>query len=168
MKTLLLAALLCGVASAEVLDKSAAGFLVRSKATVDAPPAKVWDAIVGHVGEWWESSHSWSGNAKNMSIVAKAGGCFCERWPDGEVQHMTVIFAQPSRLLRMSGALGPMQEAGIMGTITLELKASGTGTEITFSYAAGGYFQGGIQNLAAPVDGVISAQLEGLKKFLAK
>jgi hypothetical protein len=81
---------------------------------------------------------------------------------------MTVIFAQPGRLLRMSGALGPMQEAGISGTLAFELKASGTGTEIVFSYAAGGYFQGGVQSLAAPVDGVIAAQLAGLTKYLAK
>ncbi len=95
MKTCLLAILLCVGASAEVVDKSAAGFLVRHKATVTATPTAVYQAIVDHVGEWWESGHSWSGNARNMTIVAKAGGCFCERWADGEVQHMTVIFAQP-------------------------------------------------------------------------
>ncbi len=168
MKPAFLALLLCGLASAEVVDKSAGGFLVRNTATVAAAPAKVYQAIVDHVGEWWESSHSWSGNAKNLSIVAKAGGCFCERWPDGEVQHMTVVFAQPGKLLRMTGAIGPMQEAGIAGTMTFELKASAGGTEIVLSYAAGGYFQGGIQNLAAPVDGVLAAQLAGLTKFLSR
>ncbi len=61
-----------------------------------------------------------------------------------------------------------MQEAGISGTLTFELRASGAGTEIVLSYAAGGYFQGGIQNLAAPVDGVIGAQLAGLTKYLAR
>ncbi|MEO5923061.1 MAG: ATPase [Bryobacteraceae bacterium] len=168
MKTVLLAILLCAAASAEVVDKSTSGLLVRNTTIVQANPAKTYQAIVDGIGEWWVGSHTWSGNSKNLSIVAKAGGCFCEKWPEGEVQHMTVIFASPGKLLRMSGALGPMQEAGIAGTLTFELKASGAGTEIVLSYSAGGYFQGGIQNLAAPVDSVIAAQLDGLKKYLAK
>ena len=81
---------------------------------------------------------------------------------------MTVIYADPGKLLRMSGALGPMQEAGVTGTLTFELKAAGEGTQITLSYSAGGYFQGGLQALAAPVDQVLGAQMAGLVKLLGK
>jgi len=166
---LLVLTLLSSGALAEVVDKSPSGFLVKSTATVSGAPAQVYRAIVDGVGNWWEKSHTWSGDAKNLSITAKAGGCFCERLPpDGEVQHMTVIFAAPGKMLRMSGALGPMQEAGIAGTLTFELKAVGADTQVTLTYSAGGYYRGGIQALAEPVDQVLGAQLTSLKNYLAR
>lgn len=155
-------------ARAEVIDKSAGGFLVRNTATVNAKPAAVYAAIA-EPAKWWEPAHTWSGDAKNLSLAAKAGGCFCERLPSGgEVQHMSVIYADPGKLLRLTGALGPMQESGVVGTLTFELKPSGEGTQITMAYSAGGYFQGGMAALAVPVDQVLSAQLAGLVKLLGK
>jgi uncharacterized protein YndB with AHSA1/START domain len=166
MKTLLLLTALA--LHAEVVDKSAAGFLVRSSAIVAAKPAAVYAALT-EPGKWWEAAHTWSGDAKNLTLNAKAGGCFCERLPSGgEVQHMTVLYADPGKLLRLSGALGPMQEAAVTGTLTFDLKPTPEGTQITLSYSAGGYFQGGIAALAAPVDQVLSAQLAALTKLLLK
>lgn len=152
----------------EVVDKSASGFLVRNTATVDAKPVAVYAALT-EPSKWWEAAHTWSGDAKNLSLTAKVGGCFCERLSSGgEVQHMSVIYADPGKLLRLTGALGPMQESGVVGTLTFELKPAGEGTQITMSYSAGGYFQGGMQALAAPVDQVLTAQLAGLVKLLAR
>ena len=37
---------LAGAARAEVTDRSAAGFEVTQKATIAAPPSKVWDALM--------------------------------------------------------------------------------------------------------------------------
>lgn len=155
-------------AQAEVVDKSASGFLVRGTATVAAKPAAVYAALTVPA-KWWEAAHTWSGDSKNLSMAAKVGGCFCERLSSGgEVQHMSVIYADPGKLLRLSGALGPMQEAGVVGTLTFALKPEGEGTQVTMSYSAGGYFQGGMAALAAPVDQVLSAQLAGLVKLLGK
>lgn len=166
MKLLLLVLTLSGFASAEVTEKNASGFLVKHVATVAASPTTVYETIV-NVGSWWESSHTWSGSAKNLSIVAKGGGCFCEKLPDGgEVQHAMVVYAAPGKVLRLSGALGPMQGSGIAGVLTFELKPVGTQTEITVSYSAGGYFQGGIQAMAEPVNGMIGAQVAELVKVL--
>ena len=93
---------------AEVVEKSASGMLVRHKITVAANPQDSYKGIVA-VGNWWEGSHSYSRDAKNLSIVTKAGGCFCEQLPnDRQVQHMTVVTAMPGLLLRMTGALGPL------------------------------------------------------------
>lgn len=167
-KLVVLATALASVAAAEIVDKSASGFLVQEKATVPVSPALVYAAIVD-VSRWWEDAHTWSGNAKNLSIVAKTGGCFCEKLPpDGEVQHMTVIYAAPGKMLRMSGALGPMQGFGIAGVLTFELKPSGDGTEIGMTYSAGGYFQGGLEAMAGPVDQMLAAQFGNLKKLLSQ
>ncbi len=167
MRTILFL-LIAAAAFGEVVDKSASGFLVRHSASVTAKPAAVYAAIA-EPSKWWEAAHTWSGDAKNLSMTAKVGGCFCERLSSGgEVQHMSVIYADPGNLLRLSGALGPMQESGVVGTLTFELKPSGEGTHITVSYSVGGYFQGGLQALAAPVDQVLAAQLAGLVKLLAR
>lgn len=169
MKTLVLAVVLLAIpCSAEVVDKSASGFLVKHVATVPTNPASTYGAIV-EVAKWWQDSHTWSGSASNLSITPKAGGCFCEKLPpDGELAHGTVIYAAPGKLLRVSGALGPMQGFGIAGVLSFELKPAGAGTEITLTYSAGGYFQGGLQSMADPADGMLAAQFESLKRLLSK
>ena len=86
-------------------DKSAAGFEVTEKATIAAPAAKVYAALLTP-GEWWTGKHSWSGDAKNLSIDL-ATGCFCERLPKGFVRHMTVVFADGATTLRLFGGAGP-------------------------------------------------------------
>src|SRR5882672_6157664 len=90
MSAALAAAMLAGAARAEVTDKSAAGFEVTEKATIAAPQAKVWDALM-HPNKWWSGKHSWSGDAKNLGM--DPSGCFCERLPKGAVRHMSIVYA---------------------------------------------------------------------------
>ncbi|HEX7915316.1 MAG TPA: hypothetical protein VF497_06160, partial [Rudaea sp.] len=76
-----------------------------------AAPDRAYAAITG-VARWWDSNHTYSGNASNLSLDARAGGCWCEQLADGgSVQHMTVLTAMPGRMLRLSGGLGPLQAA---------------------------------------------------------
>ena len=92
-----------------------AGFLVRHDVNVNAAPEASWKALID-VGNWWNSDHSFSGNAANMSIDARPGGCFCEKLANGGgVSHMTVVFASPNTVLRMTGGLGPLQGSGLAG-----------------------------------------------------
>ena len=77
----LAASLLAAPARAEVVDRSAAGFEVRETATIAAPQAAVYAAFLAP-GRWWSSAHSWSGDAKNLSIDL-AKGCLCETLPNG-------------------------------------------------------------------------------------
>jgi uncharacterized protein YndB with AHSA1/START domain len=170
MRNLFLAVVvLANVAVAEVVEKTPTGFSVRIVTTVSGTPAKVYDAIVG-VGSWWDKSHTYSGSSKNLSINAKAGGCFCEKLPPrGELQHMMVVYADPGKMLRMTGALGPMQSAGIAGALTFELAPEGSGdTKVTVTYNAGGFMPGGIENIAEPANGMIGGQVNALKEYLAR
>jgi hypothetical protein len=158
----LAAALLAGAAHAEVTDKSAAGFEVVEKATVAAPPAKVWDGLM-HPARWWSSQHTWSGDAKNLSF--DPSGCFCEQLKKGAVRHMMVIYADGGTQLRMAGALGPLQFTGADGHLGIVLKPVGATTEVTMTYDVGGYAKGGLaESFAAPVDHVLGEQLARLKK----
>src|ERR1700676_2602993 len=88
---------LAGTTRAEVVDASAAGFQVKQTAEIAAPADKVWTAL-RQVGGWWSSEHSWSHDAKNLTLELKPGGCWCEALPGGGgVRHMTVIFAAPGK-----------------------------------------------------------------------
>jgi uncharacterized protein YndB with AHSA1/START domain len=153
----------------EVVESTAAGFSVRNTAVIDAPPAKVYADLTDKVGSWWDPAHTFSHDARNVSIDARPGGCFCERLPDGGgVQHMSVVYAAPGKLLRLTGALGPLQEAAIAGTMTWTLSPSqGDGrTTVQLDYTAGGFRPGGLRDISAAVDGVLRGQLARLKAFV--
>ncbi|MGH6966343.1 MAG: SRPBCC family protein [Phenylobacterium sp.] len=167
MKKLIVAAglLLASAAHAEVTDKSAAGFEVTEKATIAAPAAKVYAALLTP-GAWWNKDHSWSGNASNLSIDL-ATGCFCEKLPKGFVRHMTVVFADGATTLRLFGGLGPMQFTGASGHLAFVLKPAGDKTELTLTYDVGGYAKGGLaEKWAAPVDGVLGEAAGRLKTYV--
>jgi uncharacterized protein YndB with AHSA1/START domain len=157
------ALLIAGAATAEVTDRSAAGFEVMEKATIAAPPGKVWDTLM-RPGRWWSSDHTFSHDAKNLSF--DPSGCFCERLKNGGVRHMMVIYADGATALRLSGGLGPLQFTGASGVLGFALKDAGGGkTDLTVTYDVGGYAKGGLaETFAAPVDRVLGEQVGRLKK----
>lgn len=176
MRTSLLVAglALAGIAqgaSAEVTDRSEAGFATRDTRIVGAAPDEVWAALIEPAG-WWSAAHSWSGDAANLALEPRAGGCFCERLPGaeavpaGSVEHMTVIHAAPGALLRMRGALGPLQAEALAATLTIELEPAAGGTEIAWSYVVGGMSRIALEQIAPAVDGVMSEQLDRLAAFV--
>jgi uncharacterized protein YndB with AHSA1/START domain len=151
-----------GAAQAEVIDAQPGGFELRQSVQVAAPPETVWAALV-NVGGWWASSHTYSGDARNLTLEAKPGGCWCETLPGGGVEHLRVVYAQPAQTLRLAGGLGPLQATGGAGHLSFALKPQGGGTALTVTYAFGGYVRGGFQALAGPVDTVLSQQTARLK-----
>jgi len=136
---------------------------------VAAPPARIWAALVAP-SRWWNGQHSYSGDARNLTLEPRAGGCFCERVPKTKatVEHGRVIFAQPGALLRLSAALGPLQAEAVTGTLTWTLKAVEGGTQLTQTYVVGGYVRGGAERLAAPVDAVMTEQFGRLVAFAGR
>ncbi len=169
----LVTALLIGLAAsthafADVTASSDLGFAVERSVEVSANAATTWRELV-RPARWWQSAHTWSGNAANMTLDPRAGGCFCETLPlvkemaaAGSAEHMRVIQAAPGRMLRMSGALGPMQGEAVHGTMTITLAPTATGTRITLAYVVGGYMRMKPAQLAPAVDGVLGAQLASL------
>ena len=148
----------------EVIESTAAGFLVRNTAAINAPPATVYAGLTDGVGGWWDPAHTFSHNARNLSLDRKPGGCFCERLPDGGgVQHMSVVYASPGKLLRLTGAIGPLQGEALAGTMTWNLVQAGGGTTVELSYTVGGFRAGGFRDIPTVVDGVLRGQLARLK-----
>ncbi|MDP3858160.1 MAG: hypothetical protein Q8Q73_10430 [Stagnimonas sp.] len=165
--TLLLTASL--PAQAKVLDVARDGFTLENSVTVPVDAMTAWKALVNDVGQWWPAAHTWSGKAANLSIQAQAGGCFCEIDGGLQVQHMSVSFVQPGKLLRMLGGLGPLQGMGMSGTMEWRLAAAKDGgTTITLWYRAGGYTPDDISGFVPVIDKVQGQQLGGLGRFLSK
>jgi uncharacterized protein YndB with AHSA1/START domain len=147
----------------EVIDSQPAGFTVRESRVVAAPPEKVWAVLVAP-GAWWDPDHTYSHDARNLSLAPKPGGFWQEALPKGGgVRHMVVIYVAPPSMLRLEGALGPLQADGVAGHLTFKLTPQGGGTAITLTYDVGGHAPGGLDKLAAPVNAVLDAQLGRLR-----
>ena len=154
------AALLPMVGQAEVKLATPAALLIEHRFTISAPPQAAWEVLV-HPERYWPKDHTWSGDATHLSLVAEAGGCFCERWADGRVEHGRVIMAIPGRLLRFRGSLGPFQELAVNGVMTVTLTARDGGTEAVVSYHLSGDASHRLGDAAAVVDPVIRQQFAG-------
>jgi uncharacterized protein YndB with AHSA1/START domain len=152
-------------ARAEVVAAQPTGFEVQEHAHLAASPDQVWQAL-GQIGSWWLKDHTYSGDAHNLAIGLNAGDCFCERWSGGTVRHMVVVMALPGRMLRLEGALGPLGGLGVAGHLSFQLKPAGTGTDLAVTYDVGGWTKDGLGSLAAPVDGVLAAQVNSLSRYV--
>ena len=151
-------------AAADVVKAEATGFVVEKTVTIDATPDTVWETLRAPQ-RWWSKEHTWSGDSANLYIDSQATGCFCEKLPGrGSVQHARLIFVDKGKMLRMEGAFGPLQGEAVVATLTFELTPDGDkATKVKMTYVAGGYSPTGFDKLAPAVDGVMGAQLDGLK-----
>jgi hypothetical protein len=157
------AATFAGSVEAEVVGVSANGFEVREQLHVELPADKIYEAIVSPA-RWWDSAHTYSGNAANMTLDARAGGCWCEKLENGgSVQHLQVVYVAPGHALRLRGALGPLQAMAVDGAMTWTLKSTPKGTDLSLTYAVGGYSKDGFAALSTAVDQVLADQVARLR-----
>jgi hypothetical protein len=153
-------------AHAEVKESTPNLFVVERSVATTAAPAAAYTALTRQVGKWWDGAHTWSGNARNLSIDARAGGCFCEKLAaGGSVAHGRVIWAQPGKMLRIDAALGPLQDMAVSAVLSFKLEPEGSGTKLTLIYRASGNFTMDSAKLAPLVDKVLGVQLSRLQAF---
>jgi len=153
------------VANAETSGASATGFVVTHRFDTAASPHKVFDAL-RNPGRWWSSQHTWSGDAKHLTLQAGAGGCFCERWGANSVKHGEVIFSMQDSLLRLRAALGPLQPLAVEGILTFAMKSADGRTNVTVTYRVAGNPEAQLATLAEPVDRVIGEQVSRLSRYV--
>lgn len=163
----LLAAMLSSTALADVTQVSPNGFTSSFREAIRATPEEAWKAIV-QLPRWWSDAHTYSGKASNLTLDARAGGCWCESWNDGasSVQHATVVLVMPNRLLRARGGLGPLQDQPVEGVLNIVTSAQDGRTFLRISYRVGGPPDVGLDKLAPVVDQVMGAQFQRLKTMI--
>lgn len=162
---LLVLSAIAAPAMAEVGQSDAGSFTVTYRLIVPVG-AEVAYAELLHPERWWSSEHTWSGDAKNLSLKPKAGGCWCERWADGEVEHARVIFIARNKRLRLSGAIGPLQSMPVSAVMDFAITPGKDGSQIDISYRVGGPASAALDKIAPAVDGVLAAQFERLRANL--
>lgn len=151
---------------AEVTIVSRDGFISEHRLVMRGDRQHVYRALTDDVALWWDAAHSYSGDAANFSLEARALGCFCERWEEGEIAHMQIVHAEPGKRLVMVGGLGPLKPMGVSGAMSFELSPQNSNTVLVYRYSVSGYTADGLQNIAGPVDAVQLGQLQRLQKFL--
>ena len=150
-------------ADAEAIHVSATGFTSQYRDEVKASNDEVWKALV-QLPRWWSGAHTYSGQASNLSLDAQGGGCWCERWGDGQsVQHGTVVLALPGRVLRVLGNLGPLQDLPVNGVLTFAITTQDGKTTLRLTYRVAGPADAGLDKLAPAVDRVMGEQFKRLK-----
>lgn len=157
------------VEKSEVTEVAANGFQIRMTIPCKAKPEIVYDSFVNHVGEWWDAAHTYTQDAKNLSVEAKPHGGFIEKLPDGGfVRHFEIVYLAPNKTIRLEGGMGPLQEQGIAGSMTINFKPVDAGTNIELTYNVGGFMPGGeakMKQWSTPVKMVITQQMHRLRDF---
>lgn len=155
-------------AFAGVESASPSGFVLQAEAEVAASPDQVWRRLP-HVERWWNRDHTYSGDARRLSLDPRAGGCWCERWGDGQsVEHMRVVLVMEHegvRTLRVAGGLGPLQELAVNGALTFTVAPHASGAKITMTYRVSGDPTLGLDQLAPLVDSVLLEQFGRLSRY---
>jgi uncharacterized protein YndB with AHSA1/START domain len=149
--------LLAVQARAEVVQSAPDGALMEHHFSLRTAPMDAWQTLV-HPERWWPEDHTWSGKRGNLSLAPVAGGCYCETWDGGSVEHARVVMAMPGRLLRMRGALGPLQDMAVSGVLTVRLEPNEHGTNVTVTYRLSGDASHQLDEFVPIVDRVIGQQ----------
>ena len=151
-------------AQAEVMAATPDHFTLKLEAQSELSPGEVWTRLI-EPSDWWQSDHTYSGDANNLSLDPQAGGLWREDWDGRSVWHGTVLQAHPEKSLVLSAPFGPLQGQAVTSiwTITLAELDSG-GTQITFDHVTNGTAASGLDGLAPAVDFVKSEALKSLAR----
>ena len=152
-------------ACAETGNVTPNGFIVILRDEVKAPPADLWRALT-QLPRWWSGGHTYSGEPSNLSLDVQAGGCWCERWGDGNaVEHGRVVQVQPGRMLRLYANLGPLQELPVHGVLTFTIAMQESKTILRWTYRVSGPPDAGLDKLAPLVERVLAEQFKRVRSL---
>ena len=154
-------------ASASVVGASEHGFEIQNSVNLVIPQQQAFAAF-GQVGQWWNKSHTYSGDASRMSLQMRAGGCFCEPLDNGGgIEHMRVTFIQPGERIVLTGSLGPLLYEATAGVMDVKFERIAGGSRVTMNYRAAGFAKGGAAAMAPLVDQVLAEQMKRYRVYAA-
>ena len=165
---LIVALIGAGTAQAEVIHADPHGFEVREQVQLVVPAAEAMAAFAKIPG-WWSKDHTYSGDAANLSLDVRPGGCFCERFPKtgGGIEHLRVTYLKPGEEMVMTGALGPLLGEAVFGVLRVSVERIAGGSQLTLDYRAAGFANGGGNRFAPIVDEMLADQMTRFRTFAA-
>ncbi|WP_420470522.1 hypothetical protein [Brevundimonas sp. FT23042] len=165
-KSLLIAGACLSIATsvqAEVRDRGPDHFVLRYEAITDRTPPTLY-AAVGAVGLWWDGAHTYSGDARNMTLPLEVGGCFCEQLADGTAfEHGRVVGIDLASGISLDAPLGPLKGKAARADWRIEWSGDGPDRTLVMTYVVQG---DGLGVWADGVDGVMSGQFARLVRFI--
>jgi DNA-binding transcriptional ArsR family regulator len=108
---------------------------VELEIAIDAPRARVWQALVADIGVWWRKDFL-GARARAFILEPRPGGRLYEDWGDGEGRvWYTVLSVEAPGKLQMAGHFMPGDCGGSYGTshLCLELLERGESTVLRLS-----------------------------------
>lgn len=148
--------------SAEVIARTADSFTLRYQSAMETTPEDILSSMT-LVGEWWDGAHSYSGDAKNITIDMTVGGCWCEKLADGtDFRHATVLAIEPDRLA-FNAPFGPLNGKATRADFTVAWPGDNKGWMVTWVMVIEGP---GLGAYADAVDGVMGAGFGRFTRYL--
>ncbi len=145
-------------ASAEVIARTADGFTLRYQLAMESTPDDILSTM-SHVSDWWDSAHTYSGDARNITIDMTPGGCWCETLPNGtDFRHGTVVAVETDRLA-FNAPFGPLNGKATRADLTVTWPGENRGWMVTWVMAVEG------PGLGAYADGVDAVMGAGFNRF---
>jgi hypothetical protein len=153
--SLILSAVAALPASAEVVSRTADGFVLRYETTLETTSDDAWVAF-GDIGRWWNGAHTYSGSGANLTLPLEVGACFCEALADGaSFEHGRVTVADPGTGVLLDAPLGPLKGKATKAQWSIGWTGANRGLSLIMTYVVQGP---GLGALAGPVDGVMGDQ----------
>ena len=152
------------VTQAEVIASAPDHYTLRQEAVSALNPSTLWNKLI-QPADWWHPDHTYSGDANNLSLEARAGGVWHEEWDSGSVVHGIVLLVQDQKTLRLNAPFGPLQDLGVSVVWTITIEPEGDGSKVTFDEIANGTNNSNLEKLAPAVDFV---KIQAIKRLVAE
>jgi uncharacterized protein YndB with AHSA1/START domain len=152
-------------ACAEIVARSENAFTLSFERTVTASPAAILEAVA-QPARWWSSAHTYSGDAANITVDLRPGGCWCEALPGGGVKHGEAVLVWPAQsMVRFEAPFGPLQAMGADAVLTMSWAAieGQTTRRLRWTFVVSGPETGA---MADPVHAVMDEQFGRLAAAL--
>lgn len=146
-------------AAGEVVARTADSFTLRYEIGAEIDPSDIPGALAD-VGRWWDSDHTYSGDAANLSLDLTPGGCWCEALADGtQFEHARVVAIEADRLV-FDAPFGPLKGKATKAVLTVTWPAARGGWRPTWEMVVEG------PGLGAMADGVDAVMGAGFQRWL--
>jgi hypothetical protein len=162
--------MLCFVVSnnsyADIKNLGAKHFVITHKFTTASSPSRVFHQFA-HIGRWWSSENSLSGDGKNTYLHWGDKSCFCEKIPGSEdVIIMEGDKVVGDKLMQFRGAFGPLRGQDVDATMSWKFDRDHHRTVLTMEYDVVIKSDGDISGWASTLDEILGTEVNNLKKSL--
>jgi uncharacterized protein YndB with AHSA1/START domain len=119
-------------------SRPASGIIrIEQQVTIDAPPARVFEALTKQISAWWGHPYLVGEGARDLIVEPKVGGRVYEDWGNraGALWGTVTGLRKPEHL-EWTGRLG--MSGAVLGVVAYNLEPKGKGTLLKLSHRAAG------------------------------